>query len=279
MAEPTTVKSGQPAAAKKKTAAVEPRRKDAEKTAQTEKPPETERAAEQEKSVEIAKPDDEPAASQSGKRAWGTVYYIQAAAAHGGNGGVSLRGPSGEVLGATLSVKDFCRAAREGTVAVSGGPRSGTFNHAGWSDAAQTDCSKVFPRIDPDEIARFERTVFAPVPSDAPDGLGSDSRYRLVPYRTVAVDKSVFPLGTVLFISKLKGKKTPIGVHDGYVFAGDTGVGVKGSHLDFFLGRSRANPAPDVFTGGSATRFDVQVVTDPAVIQRLHSQHLRARST
>jgi hypothetical protein len=91
----------------------------------------------------------------------------------------------------------------------------------------------------------------------------------------VAVDKAVFPLGTVLFIPKLKGRNTPIGIHDGYVFAGDTGVGVRGPHLDFFLGRSRANPAPDVFSGGAATRFDVQIVTDTAVIQRLRRQHLR----
>jgi hypothetical protein len=232
------------------------------------------------KASEVAKPTEletllKPVRTgKSEKRVWGTVYYIQAAKAYSGRGGVSLRSPGGKPLGTILSVNDFCRAAREGTVAVNGG-REGTFNHAGWTDLAQTDCSKVFPRVARDEVARFERTVFAPVPSDAPEGLGSDSRYRLVPYRTVAVDKSVFPLGSVLFIPKLKGRKTPVGAHDGYVFAGDTGVGVIGPHLDFFLGRSMANPAPDVFAGGPSTRFNVELVTDPAVIQRLRRQHLR----
>ncbi len=224
--------------------------------------------------VAIARPDAPAKSRASRRQAWGTVYYIQAARAYSGDGGVSLRGPAGQSLGASLSVRDFCRAAREGTVTVSGG-KAVTFNHAGWTDRPQTDCSKVFPRVRRDEVARFERTVFEPVPSDAPEGLGSDSRYRLVPYRTVAVDISVFPMGSVLFIPRLKGKKTPIGVHDGYVFAGDTGVGINGPHLDFFLGRTTANPAPDIFTGGPATRFDVELVTDSAVIERLRRQHLR----
>jgi len=141
--------------------------------------------------------------------------------------------------------------------------------------APQADCKGIFPDVAHKNIARFERTVFARVPKDAPQGLGSDSRFRLVPYRTVAVDRTQFPLGTVLYIPQLEGRSTPAGMHDGYVFAADTGVGVSGNHLDFFLGQDTRNPAPDLFTSSSRGKFEVFVVTDAEVVRRMRAMHLR----
>ena len=53
------------------------------------------------------------------------------------------------------------------------------------------------------------------------DGL---QNYKLIPFRTIAVDKSIIPYGTVIFILKVKGKivSLPNGldvIHDGYFFA------------------------------------------------------------
>ncbi|HZT58419.1 MAG TPA: 3D domain-containing protein [Pyrinomonadaceae bacterium] len=70
----------------------------------------------------------------------------------------------------------------------------------------------------------------------APYGIGEDG-YKLIPFRTVAVDPKVIKIGAVLFIPALKGIRLPSGeVHDGFVFAHDTGQGIDGDRIDVFVG-------------------------------------------
>lgn len=70
----------------------------------------------------------------------------------------------------------------------------------------------------------------------APYGYGNKSN-ALVPYRTLAVDQSVVPFGTTLFIPEVVGAKLPDGtVHDGYFKAGDIGDKIKGNRIDIFAG-------------------------------------------
>ena len=70
----------------------------------------------------------------------------------------------------------------------------------------------------------------------APFGVGAPG-YRLVPYRTVAVDPRRIKLGTVLYIPALVGIPLPTGeVHDGFGFAHDTGRGITGNRIDIFVG-------------------------------------------
>jgi 3D (Asp-Asp-Asp) domain-containing protein len=67
-------------------------------------------------------------------------------------------------------------------------------------------------------------------------GIGEDG-YKLIPYRTVAVDPKVIKLGTVLYLPALKGIRLPSGeIHDGFVFAHDTGQGIDGNRIDLFVG-------------------------------------------
>src|SRR5713226_8668501 len=57
---------------------------------------------------------------------------------------------------------------------------------------------------------------------NAPFGVGAG--YRLMPYRTVAVNPRRVPLGTVLFVPRLVGLPLPNGeVHDGFCFAHEIG--------------------------------------------------------
>ena len=65
----------------------------------------------------------------------------------------------------------------------------------------------------------------------------------LAPFRTVAVDPKIVPLGTLLFVPALEGRRMPGRapwggfIHDGCVVADDTGGGIDGHQLDFFVGR------------------------------------------
>lgn len=60
---------------------------------------------------------------------------------------------------------------------------------------------------------------------------------KVVAMRTVAVDKTLIPKRSLLFIKETVGMKMPDGsIHDGYWYASDTGGGVKGKHIDLFTG-------------------------------------------
>jgi len=65
----------------------------------------------------------------------------------------------------------------------------------------------------------------------------------LQPFRTVAVDRRIVKLGTLLYVPLLEGRtmpgRAPWGgfVHDGCVVADDTGSGINGKQLDLFVGR------------------------------------------
>jgi 3D (Asp-Asp-Asp) domain-containing protein len=73
-------------------------------------------------------------------------------------------------------------------------------------------------------------------------GTGGTGR-PLQPFRTVAVDRKVVKLGSLLYVPLLEGRtmpgRAPWGgfVHDGCVVADDTGGGIKGHQLDLFVGR------------------------------------------
>jgi hypothetical protein len=63
---------------------------------------------------------------------------------------------------------------------------------------------------------------------NAPFGLGLDG-YKLIPYRTLAVDPEVIRPGTVLYLPALDGVPLPSGeIHDGFMFAHDRRSGHHG---------------------------------------------------
>lgn len=68
---------------------------------------------------------------------------------------------------------------------------------------------------------------------------------KVVAMRTVAVDKTVIPRRTVLFIKETVGLPMPDGrKHDGYWYASDVGGAIKGLKLDLFSGSGRSSMAP-----------------------------------
>ena len=68
---------------------------------------------------------------------------------------------------------------------------------------------------------------------------------KVVAMRTAAVDKTLIPKGSVLFIKETVGLMMPDGHrHDGYWYASDTGGAIKGKRIDLFTGYSAASMNP-----------------------------------
>ena len=92
---------------------------------------------------------------------------------------------------------------------------------------------------------------FAEVDRDHAWGYGVQDR-ALVPYRSVAVDRKVVPIGTKLWVAELDGVAMPGDppwggfVHDGCVVATDVGGGIDGAQLDWFVGLRSSYRSLDV---------------------------------
>jgi 3D (Asp-Asp-Asp) domain-containing protein len=70
---------------------------------------------------------------------------------------------------------------------------------------------------------------------DYPFGRGAGRR-ALVPFRSVAIDPRLVPIGEPLYIPEFDGMVLPDGsIHDGCVRADDTGGGIKKRKMDFFV--------------------------------------------
>ena len=68
---------------------------------------------------------------------------------------------------------------------------------------------------------------------------------KVVPMRTLAVDKSIIPRRTVVFIKETVGLKMPDGqAHDGYWYASDVGGAIKGQRIDLYTGNGAASMKP-----------------------------------
>jgi 3D (Asp-Asp-Asp) domain-containing protein len=71
--------------------------------------------------------------------------------------------------------------------------------------------------------------------TDYPFGRGAGQR-PLVPFKSVAVDPRQVRIGEPLYIPEFDGMVLPDGsIHDGCVRADDTGGGIKGRKMDFFV--------------------------------------------
>jgi 3D (Asp-Asp-Asp) domain-containing protein len=68
---------------------------------------------------------------------------------------------------------------------------------------------------------------------------------RVVAMRTAAIDRTLIPRRTVLFIKETVGLPMPDGSkHDGYWYASDTGGAIKGQRIDLFTGTGKASMKP-----------------------------------
>jgi len=204
---------------------------------------------------------------------WATYYAIHRAQMVAR--GQPLIDPVGRSLGPTLSNRDWCYAALEGTVLIDDGrSRPTTYNFAGRGDNPQVDCSPFFSSLSSETLDRVSRVRFSV--ATAPYGYGTGG-FNLVPYRTIAVDRTQIPIGSVLFIPAARGMRItlPTGeqaIHDGYFYAADVGSAIHGNHIDVFLGATKHNPFPFIASRSSGT-FKAYLVEDSEISRALWTFH------
>lgn len=147
---------------------------------------------------------------------WSTQYYIHAFQS---SGNIPVLLENGTPSGLYADTCDFCEAALEGTAFVT--DSSGkicVINFVKSGDTALVNCRS---------CAKYARSKLhaeewgkALWVKTEGYGLGVQN-YKLVPYRTIAVDKNTIPYGSVIYIPAAKGATItlPDGtsvVHDGY---------------------------------------------------------------
>lgn len=201
---------------------------------------------------------------------WATYYYIPTVQNLGSNG-IPLLDMNGNSLGVGLSRKDWCKAALEGSVrVVDSVGKDIVFNYAGSRQSyKQTDCS------DHISLPGLPYSRFYRAKGSFGDGVAG---YHLKPYRTIAVDPSYIPYGTVIYIPAARGITVilPNGkqaLHDGYFYAADTGGALYGRHIDVFIGSAGENPFSFVRSNSSGTfkAFIISSRDRKAPLESLHT--------
>jgi hypothetical protein len=224
--------------------------------------------------------------------AWFTAYIDYLVNEDSTATAVPLKNADGQALNIGLSHKAWCIAADEGTMTVLlANHQTRSFNFARSGQTSITDCSDVLTGLeDPRTIQAINRSLVKELPPDAPFGLGVKN-YRLIPYRSVAIDlKGEFRRGDVLYIPQLK--KVTITLpdgrtvnHDGYVMAvdkvsacsgdGHMPLGCNKNHIDYFKGRTTSDACPAALDSNPKHPLDVYIVSDPTIIATLSRQHSR----
>ncbi|TND02078.1 MAG: hypothetical protein FD123_4122 [Bacteroidetes bacterium] len=200
---------------------------------------------------------------------WATQYFIHQFRS---GGKITFEDTNGVSLGLYGDTCDFCEAALEGTAYVTDSAGNViVLNYAKTGSKTYVDCRKCKKYAGSKlNVENWGKTQWV-----RSSGFGDGVRnYRLLPYRTIAVDKKTIPYGTVIYIPKARGItiELPNGekvVHDGYFFAGDTGGAIKENHIDVFTGVFSGNPFPAVIQSNGQKTFEAYIVTDQQILGTL----------
>lgn len=204
---------------------------------------------------------------------WSTQYYIHQFVS---GGCIPIVDADGKQTGLFADTCDFCAAALEGTAFVkdsTGNVIVINFAKTGTDTFVNCRCCSKYAKSKL-AVESWGKTLWTKT-----GGYGNGVKnYRLLPYRTISVDPSHIPYGTVIYIPKAAGDTITLPdcskiVHDGYFFAGDTGGAIKGAHIDTFTGTFEGNPFPDMVQSSAKKTFDAYIVTDEQIISALNTAH------
>lgn len=216
---------------------------------------------------DLKKPDDKNLIDSMD--VWATNYFIPEY--EDGSGDVLLRDISGKSLGPRLTTREWCHSALEGSVKINFEKGvSKVFNYYGQSHGYDVDCSAYMKTSVGASRFKISKSEF---------GEGT-AMYNLLPFRSLAADTAVFPLGTVLYIPIAKGDTIDIGggktiTHDGYFFVADKGGSIEGSHIDVFTGIKKKPVFFPWIGHNKSSTFEVFIVKDPKIVAAMKSLHAK----
>jgi 3D (Asp-Asp-Asp) domain-containing protein len=214
-----------------------------------------------------------PASLGEPLRLWATWYHVHTVDAT--PDGFRLLNPSGQPISPPIPGRDWCLGALQGVVTVKAadGTRR-TYTYETVAHTAEVPCAGYFKH--PASWTRAAgRSRFGVSRGPFGDGAGG---YQVVPYRTIAVDTRLIPLGTVLYVPLARGVEITLpsgrkAVHDGYFFASDRGGAIRENHIDVFVGHWSQNPFPSFISSTPQRTFEAYVVADERVKPHLHRLH------
>jgi len=151
--------------------------------------------------------------------------------------GIPLRDKTGRKLGPKLSNKDICDLMMQG---------SGYIDNQvyGWGGMTNDHIVKCASKHISGRLKFIKSKC-----------IKGKMNKCLTPFKSIAVDPKVIPLGTELFIPSLKG----INGHDGYVVAEDIGRAITGNHIDFYIGKNKIGEFEKVVKSHKNETFEAYI--------------------
>ena len=214
-----------------------------------------------------------PASLEKPLRLWATWYHVQVVDAI--PDGFPLLNVAGQPISPRIPGRDWCLGALQGVIAVKAADGSRrTYTYEKTAPKEEVDCADYFKH--PASWTRAAgRSRFGVSKGPFGDGAGG---YQVVPFRSLAVDTKLIPLGTVVYIPAARGVAITLpsgrkAVHDGYFFASDRGGGIRDNHVDVFVGHWPENPFPSFVSSTPSRTFEAYVVGDERVRPHLHQLH------
>lgn len=207
------------------------------------------------------------------KKLWSTYYHIWSVKE--AKDGFRLLNNSNTPISPFITAKDLCMGGIEGTIQIQIADGTyKTYNYVDHKGEKQVDCSQILG-IKKKWIHAIGRTRYSLAKGAYGDGV---KNYKLIPYRTIAVDPTFIPYGTVIYTPQARNKviSLPSGEavkHDGYFFAADTGGAIKGNHIDVFTGSSSLNPFNEFVKSSEDFSFKAYIVKDQIISQELNELH------
>jgi 3D (Asp-Asp-Asp) domain-containing protein len=200
---------------------------------------------------------------------WATHYHtpIVTPAPKEMSAAFPLLGRDGAPISPPLRQKDWCEAALQGSVSVQSGSKAKAYAFIDDDGPEQTDCDAWLGDLSDAVKLATRKARFTPVSHS--EGCGVRN-IPLMPFRTIAVDASIVPIGSVIYVPELRGRAFRYNghdyVHDGYLFAGDRGGAIRGRHIDVFMTDDPETPLEDLFASTRTRTFEAHIVDadDPA---------------
>ena len=205
-------------------------------------------------------------------RLWSTHYFVHQFKS---GGSVPIVYRNGKPSGLFADACDFCEASLQGSAYIT--DSDGNIKVVKFAKTGRrtfVNCRSCEKFSDSNAAGSWGNTLW----TTSSGFTGALRRYKLIPFRSVAVNRKGIPYGTVLYIPQAKGKTItlPNGrqiIHDGYFFAADRGGLVKRNQIDLFTGTSSENPFPELIKSDNNQTFEAYIVKDKAIIQALKTAH------